>query len=83
MNENARTRCKIEEAEVVIRCRAPNADGLSLASSIKTILNERDAAGERITVYRQELKKAMQLILSGEIKEASRQLNLFLFNNRR
>lgn len=82
MNENAQTRRKVEEVEVIIRRRAPNADGLTLAAAIKTILDDRDAAFDRIAVYRKELKNAMQLILSGKVKEATQQINLFLFNNR-
>lgn len=81
MLENAQLRQKIEESEVLIRRRAPNADGLSLVGALKTILNDRDEATKRIDFYRNQLKKVMKILVSGDIEEAKREINHFLFHN--
>jgi len=81
--ENAQTRRNIEKAQVILRRRAPNAAGLSLEASVKTILDDRDATRERITTFRQELSKALNLLFDDKIAEAIKQLNTFLFNNSR
>lgn len=83
ISENAQTRQKVEEVEALIRRRATNADGLSLAAAVKTILDDRDAAGTRITIFRAELKKALTLLLADNAKEAVKAINHFLFHNPR
>lgn len=83
MHENARLRQKIEEAEVIIRRRAPSADGLSFAAAVKTILNDRDKAQTRVQFFREELKKVFQILANGDVKDALKEINQFLFNNPR
>lgn len=83
MNENAQLRRKMEEAEIVIRRRAPNADGLSPAAAVNTILDDRDEARGRTLVFREEMKKILLMLLEDRTDEAKKQLNLFLFNNPR
>jgi hypothetical protein len=79
--ENARLRETIEEMQVEIRRRAPNADGLSLKGAISAILNDRDKAESRIQVFRDELKKTLTLLYDGRIAEVKQQINVFLFTN--
>lgn len=79
--ENANLRLLIEDTQIEIRRRAPNADGLSIKGSIVAVLNERDKAENRIQVFRDELKKTLSLLLNGQIVDAKQRLNLFLFTN--
>jgi hypothetical protein len=79
--ENARYRRKIEEAEVIIRRRSPNADGLTLKGAIKTILDDRDGYSDRIRTLRMEFKKALDLLKVDNFIEAKKLISLFLFSN--
>ena len=81
MLENAQLRRKIEKAQVIIRQRSPNADGLKLEASLKTILNDRDAAQNRIGFYRNQMKKILKILLDGNLDEAKKEINHFLFHN--
>jgi len=79
--ENARLRSTIEEMQIEIRRRAPNADGLSLKGAISVVLNDRDKAEDRIQVFRNELKKTLTMLFDGRIAEVKQQINVFLFTN--
>lgn len=79
--ENANLRLLIEDTQIEIRRRAPNADGLTIKGSITSILNDRDKAESRIQFFREELKKTLSLLLNGQIVDAKQRLNLFLFTN--
>jgi|SRR5690606_35944080 len=87
--ENAAWRTKVDEAFTVIRQRASNADGLTLEAAIKTILNERDNAQDRVQFFREELRAILQYLISSEdndskkTNEIRKRINLFLFNNPR
>jgi hypothetical protein len=81
--ENARWRTKVEAAELEIRRRAPNATGLSLKGSLKIILDDRDKHFDRIEFYREELKRILSLLLEEKIDQAKKELNMFLFKNKR
>ena len=81
MLENAQLRRKIEKVQVIIRQRSPNADGLKLEASLKTILNDRDAAQNRIGFYRNQMKKILKILLDGNLDEAKKEINHFLFHN--
>lgn len=81
MLENGKLRRKVEEAQAVIRRRAPSADGLPLASALKTILDERDKTAKRIDFYRNQLKKVLKILLAGDVNEARKEINHFLFHN--
>ena len=83
IDENGQMRQKVEEVEVILRHRASNAAGLSFAASIKTILNDRDEAQDRIQFFRDELKKICEMIVSGQAKDVARRITHFLFNNPR
>lgn len=80
MQENANWRTQVEEAMSLIRQRAPNADGLTLKSGIKTILDDRDSNLSRIDFYRDFLKKILKLLIENRSDEAKREINVFLFN---
>ncbi len=83
MTENAGLRRKIEAAEVIIRRRAPNADGLSFSAAMKTILDDRDAASSRVQFFRDQLKKMLKMLAQGQVKEVMKEINHFLFHNQR
>lgn len=83
MQENASWRVQVEEAMAIIRQRAPNADGLSLKSGIKTILDDRDSSLSRIDFYRDFLKKILKLLIENRSDDAKKELNVFLFNNKK
>lgn len=83
MNENTQWRSKVEVAENIIRLRAPTASGLSLVASVKTILDERDHNLDRVQIYRDEMKKILRLLLTKNIDDIKKELNLFLFNNKK
>lgn len=82
-NENAQWRSKVEAAENIIRRRAPSASGLSLKAAVKTVLDERDKNLDRIEFYREEMQKILRLLLADKADDAKRELNLFLFNNKK
>lgn len=81
--ENAKWREKSEEAQVIIRQRAPNADGLSLKGALTIILNDRDESLDRIQFFRDELSRVLSLLLDDKEEEAKNELNQFLYKNRR
>lgn len=83
MQENASWRVQVEEAMAIIRQRAPNADGLSLKSGIKTILDDRDSSLSRIDFYQDFLKKILKLLIENRSDDAKKELNVFLFNNKK
>lgn len=83
MEENTQLRKKIEDVEIVLRRRAPNAAGLSLKGAANVILNDRDAALARIQVFRDELKKALKKLAGGHVKEVMKEINHFLFHNQK
>lgn len=88
-SENAAWRRKIEESEAVLRRRAPEASGLTMKASIITILDERDAARDRVQDFRNELKAILQMMINMDdddtkmVNEIRKKINLFLFNNPR
>lgn len=82
-SENSQNRKCIETAEAIIRRRAPSADGLSLAGAVETILNERDQNLDRINYYREELKKILTMLLAGKHEDAKKEVNIFLFKNKK
>lgn len=87
VEENSQWRRSLEEAKVIIRRRAPKADGLSFKSSIVTILNQRDMAEDNAEFYRNEIKRILKFLLNSEasdktkIDELKKDINLFLFKN--
>lgn len=81
--ENARTRQKIEEIEIILRRRATNVAGLKLASAIKNILDDRDKTEDRIQFFREELRKILGMLGDGQAGDAARQITHFLFKNPR
>lgn len=81
MNENAAHREIIEQAEAVIRKRAPNASGLSLKAAVQTILDDRDKNLNSVHGLRDELKKVLKMLLNNSTEEAKKYLNHFLFKN--
>lgn len=89
MQENAAWRTKIDEMFRLVRNRAPGADGMTLEAAITTILNERDAAEDRVQFFRNELRSVLQYLLNSEdgdskkTNELRKQINLFLFKNPR
>lgn len=83
MQENASWRIQVEEALALMRQRAPNADGLTLKSGIKTILDDRDSNLSRIDFYRDFLKKILKLLIDNRGEDAKKELNVFLFNNKK
>lgn len=83
IDENSQLRRKVDEVEVLLRHRAPNASGLKLVASVATLLNDRDRAQDRIGFFRDELKKVQSMLSAKQFKEAIQEISHFLFNNPR
>ena len=89
MNENAKWRKKFDSANLILSRRSPNAAGLSLDSAIKTILDDRDDATDRVQFFRDEIRGILQYLLNSEeederkANELRKRINQFLFNNPR
>jgi len=89
LNENAAWRKKFEMTSAILSRRAPNAAGLSIEASVKTIIDERDASADRVQFFREELRNILQYLISSEdedskkANELRKRINLFLFNNPR
>lgn len=88
-DENAKWRKKFEATSSILRRRSPNAAGLSLEAAVKTILDDRDAANDRVQFFREEIRGILQYLLNSEeedsrkANELRKRINQFLFNNPR
>jgi hypothetical protein len=78
MNENAAYREGQERLQILVRKRAPRADGLTHPEVIRHVLDERDATERVLAEHRETMKKAKASLLAGNTKEAYNTLNLFL-----
>jgi len=78
MNENAAYRENQERLQILIRTRAPGADGLSHLEVVRHVLEARDKAEDVLVAHRDVMKKAKAAIATGNAKEAYQILNLFL-----
>ncbi len=81
-NENQHQRRKIQDAEVVIRRRCPNADGLNFDDALNKVFDERDDARRQRDAYLEELKKIYRFLLEDQTEKAKNHLNIYLFKNR-
>lgn len=83
MNENAAHRENQERMNIIVRKRAPKADGLSLHEMMRAVLDERDEAQKVILEHRETIKKGKDaLVNSNNTREAYDILNLFLLKSK-
>jgi hypothetical protein len=78
MNENAAYRESQERVQILVRKRAPKAEGLNYLEVIRHVLDERDKAEDLSNLQRETMKKVKAALMAGEPKTAYEILNLFL-----